>query len=62
MKQTVYSVFKRIQQLSSNGTKDIQTIPPKNQDRINEYENYIRLADQHHKNFGGKKSLYRLIL
>lgn len=34
---------------------------PKNQDRIQEYETYIRLADQQHKNFGGKKSLYKLI-
>ncbi|MDR3025758.1 hypothetical protein [Chryseobacterium sp.] len=34
---------------------------PKNQDRIKEYENYIKLAGQHHKNFGGKKSLYKLI-
>ncbi|CAH0256740.1 hypothetical protein [Chryseobacterium sp. Bi04] len=35
--------------------------PPLNQDRIQEYETYIRFADQHHKNFGGKKSLYKLI-
>ncbi|MGG1923944.1 hypothetical protein [Chryseobacterium cucumeris] len=35
--------------------------PPKNQERREEYENYIKLADQHHKNFGGKKSLYKLI-
>ncbi|AYZ10839.1 hypothetical protein EGY05_02285 [Chryseobacterium arthrosphaerae] len=41
--------------------KIFRQYPPKNQDRINEYENYIRLADQHHKNFGGKKSLYKLI-
>ncbi|MCJ7934918.1 MAG: hypothetical protein MUW56_15175 [Chryseobacterium sp.] len=34
---------------------------PKNQDRIEEYETYIKLADQYHKNFGGKKSLYKLI-
>ncbi|WP_278379428.1 hypothetical protein [Chryseobacterium arthrosphaerae] len=41
--------------------KIFRQYPPKNQERINEYENYIRLADQHHKKFGGKKSLYRLI-
>ncbi|WP_353149702.1 hypothetical protein [Chryseobacterium sp.] len=35
--------------------------PPKNQDKIEEYETYIKLADQHHMKFGGKKSLYRLI-
>jgi len=34
---------------------------PKNQDRIEEYETYIQLADQQQKNFGGKKSLYHLI-
>jgi len=34
---------------------------PKNQDRIMEYETYIRLSNQYHKNFGGKKSLYKLI-
>ncbi|REC46743.1 hypothetical protein [Chryseobacterium pennipullorum] len=35
--------------------------PPKNQDRIAEYYTYISMADQHDKNFGGKKSLYKLI-
>lgn len=34
---------------------------PKNQEWIEEYETYITLADQYHKNFGGKKSLYKLI-
>jgi hypothetical protein len=34
---------------------------PKNQDRIKEYETYIKLADHNQKNFGGKKSLYNLI-
>ncbi|MFS4430628.1 hypothetical protein [Chryseobacterium sp. S90] len=41
--------------------KIFRQYPPKNQDRREEYENYIKLADQHHKNFGGKKSLYKLI-
>ncbi|SDJ65332.1 hypothetical protein [Chryseobacterium jejuense] len=36
--------------------------PPLNQDRIEEYETYIKLSDQQHKNFGGKKSLRKLIL
>lgn len=35
--------------------------PPKNQDRIDEFENYILFSDKFHKNFGGKKSLYKLI-
>ncbi|MFS4472125.1 hypothetical protein [Chryseobacterium sp. T20] len=34
---------------------------PLNQERIEEYETYIRLSDQHQKKFGGKKSLYKLI-
>ncbi|MGH1520504.1 hypothetical protein [Chryseobacterium sp. JK1] len=34
---------------------------PKNQERIEEYETYITLADKRNKNFGGKKSLYKLI-
>ncbi|QWT88085.1 hypothetical protein KBP46_09775 [Chryseobacterium sp. PCH239] len=34
---------------------------PKNQERVKEYETYVKLADQHQKNFGGKKSLYKLI-
>jgi len=34
---------------------------PKNQERIEEYSTYIRLADQYHEDFGGKESLYHLI-
>ena len=34
---------------------------PKNQERIQEYITYITLADQYNENFGGKKSLYKLI-
>nr|WP_315031258.1 hypothetical protein [uncultured Chryseobacterium sp.] len=34
---------------------------PKNQYRIEEYETYISFANKYHKNFGGKKSLYKLI-
>ncbi len=35
---------------------------PKNQERIEEYATYIKLSDKFHKNFGGQKSLYRLLL
>lgn len=35
--------------------------PPKNQERIAEYETYITLADRYKKNFGGKENLYKLI-
>ncbi len=34
---------------------------PKNQDRIEEYTTYIKLADQYHIDFGGKKSLSTMI-
>lgn len=34
---------------------------PKNNDRIEEFETYIRLADQYKEDFGGKKSLHELI-
>lgn len=34
---------------------------PKNQERIEEYSTYIRLADQYNEDFGGKQSLYTLI-
>ncbi|BAP30717.1 uncharacterized protein CHSO_1680 [Chryseobacterium sp. StRB126] len=34
---------------------------PKNQERIEEYVTYIMLSDQYKKDFGGKKSLYKLI-
>ncbi|WP_394674579.1 hypothetical protein [uncultured Chryseobacterium sp.] len=35
--------------------------PPKNQERIQEFETYITLSDRYHKDFGGKKTLYKLI-
>lgn len=35
--------------------------PAKNQERIQEFYTYIKLSDKYRKNFGGKKSLYRLI-
>ncbi|WP_307448873.1 MULTISPECIES: hypothetical protein [Chryseobacterium] len=35
--------------------------PPKNQERIQEFETYITLSDKYHKNFGGKNTLYKLI-
>lgn len=34
---------------------------PKNQERIEEYATYIKLSDQYHINFGGQKSLYKLV-
>lgn len=34
---------------------------PSQNERLEEYENYIKYADQHHKKFGGEKSLDKLI-
>lgn len=38
-----------------------QKYDPKNQELTEEYKTYITLADQHNKNFGGRKSLFKLI-
>ncbi|REC61300.1 hypothetical protein DRF65_16420 [Chryseobacterium pennae] len=35
--------------------------PPAQNERMEEYETYIRYADKFHKNFGGEKSLNKLI-
>lgn len=35
--------------------------PPSQNERIEEYENYIKYSDRYHKNFGGHKSLDKLI-
>jgi len=35
--------------------------PPVQNERIEEYETYIKLADQYGKRFGGRKSLAKLI-
>lgn len=34
---------------------------PRNDERMEEYENYIKFSDKYNKNFGSKKSLYKLI-
>lgn len=35
--------------------------PPAQNERLEEYETYIKFADKYHENFGGKKSLNKLI-
>ncbi|MDQ1096461.1 MULTISPECIES: hypothetical protein [Chryseobacterium] len=35
--------------------------PAKNQERIQEFETFITLSDRYHKDFGGKKTLYKFI-
>lgn len=41
--------------------KLFRKFPPAQNERIEEYETYIRYADRFHKNFGGEKSLDKLI-
>lgn len=35
--------------------------PPHNSSLIDEYQTYIVLSDKYHQDFGGKKSLYKLL-
>ncbi|WP_160140247.1 hypothetical protein [Chryseobacterium sp. c4a] len=58
---SIYRFKKDIQATVKQYKKLFRQYPPLNQNRIEEYETYIRLSDQQHKNFGGKKSLHKLI-
>ncbi|SMO87775.1 hypothetical protein SAMN06265171_11021 [Chryseobacterium rhizoplanae] len=58
---SIYRVTHQPDEAIKQYRKLFRKYKPKNQERREEYENYIKLADQHHKNFGGKKSLYKLI-
>lgn len=42
-------------------SKLFKNYTPHQVELIDEYETYIKLSDKYNKNFGGKKSLYRLI-
>lgn len=59
---SIYRFKKDTQTVIKQYRKLFRQYPPKNQDRIEEFETYIRLSDQQNKNFGGKKSLHKLIL
>jgi hypothetical protein len=41
--------------------KIFRKFEPKNNEKIEEFETYIKLSDKHKRNFGGKKNLYKLI-
>lgn len=41
--------------------KLFRNFEPRNDERMEEFENYIKFSDKYNKNFGGKKSLYKLI-
>lgn len=59
---SIYRLKKDTQATVKQYKKLFRRYPPLNQDRIEEFETYIRLSDQQNKNFGGKKSLHTLIL
>jgi hypothetical protein len=58
---SIYRIANQPEETIKQYRKLFSRYNPKNQERIKEYETYIKLADQHQKNFGGKKSLYKLI-
>ncbi|QQQ30455.1 hypothetical protein JJL46_12105 [Chryseobacterium indoltheticum] len=58
---SIYRIANNPQKAIRKYRKLFKKYEPKNQELIEEYETYIRLADKYHKNFGGKKSLNRLI-
>ncbi|MEG0928549.1 hypothetical protein [Chryseobacterium sp.] len=58
---SIYRMANQPEEAIKQYKKLFKRYPPKNQERIKEYETYIKLADHHQYNFGGKKSLYKLI-
>ncbi|WP_034703306.1 hypothetical protein [Chryseobacterium luteum] len=58
---SIYRMAKQPEKAADLYHKLFRKYRPLNQERIEEYETYIRISDRYHKNFGGKKSLYRLI-
>lgn len=58
---SIYRIANKPEEAIKQYRKLFKKYSPKNQDRIEEYETYIKLADQYQKDFGGKKSLYKLI-
>lgn len=58
---SVYRMANQPEQAIKQYRKLFKRYSPRNQERIKEFETYIKLADQYQQNFGGKKSLYKLI-
>ncbi len=54
MKNDTLTAIKKFKKLFRN-------FEPRNDERMEEYENYIKFSDKYDKNFGGKKRLYKLI-
>lgn len=58
---SIYRIANKPEKAVKKYKKLFRKYSPKNQERIEEYETYIKLADKYQKNFGGKRSLYKLI-
>jgi len=58
---SIYRIAKQPEKAVVLYKKLFRRYRPLNQERIEEYETYIRLANKYHKKFGGKKNLYKLI-
>ncbi|MDQ0065900.1 hypothetical protein [Chryseobacterium lathyri] len=58
---SIYRMAKQPEKAIKKYRKLFRKYKPLNQERIEEYETYIRISDRYNKSFGGKKSLYQLI-
>ncbi|WP_294287297.1 hypothetical protein [uncultured Chryseobacterium sp.] len=58
---SIYRIAKNPQLAVKKYSQLFSEFTPKNQDRIEEYTTYITLADRLNIDFGGKKSLYKMI-
>ena len=58
---SIYRIAQRPKLAIKKFRKLFTEFQPKNQERIEEFKNYIYLSDKYQKNFGGKKNLYKFI-
>ena len=58
---SIYRIAQRPKLAIKKFRKLFKEFQPKNQERIEEFENYIYLSDKYQENFGGKKNLYKFI-
>ncbi|SFN21418.1 hypothetical protein SAMN05421594_1520 [Chryseobacterium oleae] len=58
---SIYRIAKQQEKATHLYRKLFRKYRPLNQERTEEYETYIRISDKLGKNFGGKRSLYRLV-
>ena len=58
---SIYRIAQKPKLAIKKFRKLFKEFQPKNQERIEEFENYIYLSDKYQENFGGKKNLYKFI-